>query len=85
MGISNPHLLVDPGQQMSLTLGPTHEVDAAVKLELLAKRFRMTPEHLLTLKPDLAHKLSGAQDVVPAGEKVCLIPDICSQPDDLTL
>ena len=85
VGISNPHLLVDPGQQMSLTLGPTHEVDAAVKLELLAKRFRMTPEHLLTLNPDLAHKLSGAQDVVPAGEKVCLIPDICSQPDDLTL
>jgi len=91
--IANPNRLAEPGEQEAITLGPTHVIDEPVKLSLLAKRFRTTGNKVLELNPDLAAhfdahldpKVLAADLMVPASTHVCLMPEICTQKDDLTM
>jgi len=91
--IGNPNRLANPGEQEVITLGPTHAIDKPVKLSLLAKRFRTTTGKLLELNPDMAAHFDSHDDprvlasdpMVPVSTQVCLMPDICSQKDDLKL
>jgi len=79
VNVGNPNKLVPPSEnQEVITLGPTHVIDKPVTLALLAKRFRMTPDRILELNPDMAARISSPSEMVAVQTHVCLMPEICT-------
>mmetsp|Transcript_88932 Transcript_88932/g.237063 ORF Transcript_88932/g.237063 Transcript_88932/m.237063 type:complete len:120 (-) Transcript_88932:435-794(-) len=67
----NPNVL-PPG--VLLRLGPVVPLRAKTSLQTLARRFRTTVAALLAANRDL----DAASSTVPAGQAVCVLPDVCA-------